>query len=275
MRTCPYCAEGIQDDVLVCPLCNANIGASAYVAAQAAPVAPPAAPIQPSIPGDAYATSQPQAGQGQTSGKATASLICGIVGWVILPIIASIPAIILGHLALSEIKKSAGRLKGHGLAIAGLVLGYVQMAFMPFLILIIAAIAIPNLIKSKMAANEASAVGSLRSYNYAMGAYAAQCPKIGFPPSLANLSSAPGSADCDHAHLLDNSLAVENPTKSGYSFLYVPGPVNKLGQITSFSLHARPANPGSTGQRYFYEDQTGAIRYNKTGSADEDSPVLE
>ncbi|MGC1167958.1 MAG: DUF4190 domain-containing protein, partial [Candidatus Acidiferrales bacterium] len=72
-----------------------------------------------------------------TSGKAIASLICGIFT-LFLP--ASIAAIILGHLSLSEIRKSAGRLGGRGVASAGLVLGYAGIALIPF-ILIIAAIA--------------------------------------------------------------------------------------------------------------------------------------
>ena len=59
-------------------------------------------------------------GPAETSGKATASLILGILAYIILPFLAAIPAIILGHLALSEIKKSAG-LKGNGMATAGVV----------------------------------------------------------------------------------------------------------------------------------------------------------
>jgi Domain of unknown function (DUF4190) len=107
-------------------------------------------------------------GPQQSSGKATASMVCGIA------------AVVLGHLALSEIKKSAGRLAGHGMAMAGLILGYIGVAMVPF-ILIIAAIAIPNILRSKMAENEASAVGSLRTFNTAMVTHAAECPKSGTP----------------------------------------------------------------------------------------------
>jgi type IV pilus assembly protein PilA len=267
MKKCPYCAEAIQDDVVVCPLCRMNLAANVY----SAPQAQPAAPSQPVIPGDAV-RARPT-GEPQTSGKALGSLIAGIAAYVIVPFLGAIVAVILGHLGLSEIKKSAGRLKGDGMAIAGMVLGYVQFAGIPF-ILIIAAIAIPNLLKSRMAANEASAVGSLRSYNYAMDAYAVQCPKIGFPHALSNLASR-GEANCDHAHLLDDSLAVDRPTKSGYYFVYAPGPVNQDGQITSFELRAEPVTPGTSGQRHFYEDQNGVIHYSREGSADSDSPALQ
>lgn len=63
----------------------------------------------------------------QTSNLALASLITGLLAWVLLPIIGAIAAIVTGHMAQSEIKKSAGRLTGNGLAIAGLVLGYGQV----------------------------------------------------------------------------------------------------------------------------------------------------
>ena len=88
----------------------------------------------------------------ETSVKAILSLVCGLLFFIPFLFIA---AIVFGHLALSEIRKSAGRLKGEGIAIAGLVLGYIEIAGIPFL-LIIAAIAIPNLLRARMAANESS-----------------------------------------------------------------------------------------------------------------------
>jgi type IV pilus assembly protein PilA len=270
MKRCPYCAEAIQDDTQVCPHCGMNLTANVYPPPPPQPVYQQPPP-QSGLPGDAYSGSgQPP----ETSGKAMGSLIAGISAYVIAPFVGSIVAIVLGHIGLSEIKKSAGRLKGDGLAIAGLVLGYLQWAALPF-VLIIAAIAIPNLLRAKMAANEASAVQSLRSYNYAVETYATQCPKIGFPHSLSNLSSSRGPADCDHAHLLDQSLATDLPVKSGYRFLYQPGPVNELAQIATFELRAEPITSGTTGVRYFFVDQTGVIRVKKDGHADEASEPLQ
>src|SRR5262249_48863958 len=108
MKRCPYCAEAIQDDAAVCPFCKTSLTANVN-----APPPLPNYPQQPSmqtgLPGDAYPTAQPQ-----TSGKATGSLISGIAAYVIAPFIGAIVAIVLGHLGLSEIKKSAGRLKGDG-----------------------------------------------------------------------------------------------------------------------------------------------------------------
>jgi hypothetical protein len=264
LRTCPYCSEAIQDDVVACPICKTTIVAGAYPGG--VPQTTPAAPTQPYPAANAYPTAPPQ-----TSGKATASLIAGIAGYVILPLLAAIPAIVLGHLALSEIKKSAGRLKGEGMAIAGLVLGYVQLAGIPF-ILIIAAIAIPNLIRARMAANEASAVGTLRVYTTASISYAVQCPKIGFARAVTNLG--PGSGDCDHANLVDGVLGASSPTKNGYRFEYAPSAPDDNGLITHFAFTADPISNG-TGTRHFFVDDTGVIRYNAAGPADVESPVLQ
>jgi hypothetical protein len=76
------------------------------------------------------------------------------------------------------------------MAVAGLVMGYIGVSILP--ILIVAAIAIPNLLQSRMAANEASAVGSLRTNNIALVSFAAQCPNQGYPPSLTFLGPGGG-----------------------------------------------------------------------------------
>jgi hypothetical protein len=176
----------------------------------------------------------------------------------------------MGHLSLSDIKRSAGALAGRGMAVAGLVLGYAGLAVLP--ILIIAAIAIPNLLRAKMAANEAFAVGCLRSYQYALGEYGSKCPKLGFPRSLGNLG--PGRGDCERAQLLDNSLGIDLPTKAGYVFIYNPGTEQSRGQVVSFTLEAHPVVQGTTGMRRFFLDQTGIIRVNSEGPADASSPSL-
>lgn len=192
-------------------------------------------------------------GEGRTSGKAIASLVCGIFFFV-LP--SAIVAIILGHLSYSEIGRSPGKIRGKGMALTGLMLGYLGIAFIP--ILIIAAIVIPNLLRAKMAANEASAVGSLRSYQYAMGAYAAKCPKTGFPKSFANLG--PGRGDCERADLLDASLGADQPIKFGYYFHYVVGETDDVGQVTSFVITADPVDEGNTGSRHFWVHRLFARR---------------
>jgi type II secretory pathway pseudopilin PulG len=198
-------------------------------------------------------------------------MVCGIL-FFFWPFTA-IAAVVLGHIALSEIKRSAGRLAGHGMAIAGLILGYIGVAFVPF-ILIIAAIAIPNLLRSKMAANEASAVGSLRTLNTAMVTYATQCPKIGYPKDLRSLGPGLSETDkCAHADLVDAQLGTALPMKYGYHFFYTPQ-VDADGLVTRYVLAADPVTPGSSGVRHFFTDESGVIRYSMRGGADVNSQPL-
>lgn len=207
-------------------------------------------------------------GEQTTSGKAIASLVMGIL--VFIPF-SAVVAVILGHLALSEIRKSAGRLKGQGLATAGLILGYAEIALIP-VILIIAAIAIPNILRAKMAANEASSVGSLRTYGVAITSYAAECPNQGYPVSTVNLG--PGAGNCEGANLIDRVLAGPMPTKSGYVFHYEPGSPDASGKVTTYTITADPIQENTTGIRHFFVDESGVIRAEKGRSAGVDSEPL-
>jgi type IV pilus assembly protein PilA len=219
----------------------------------------------------------------ETSGKAIGSLICGIL-FFLFP--AAIVAIVLGHLSLSDIRKAGGRLGGRGMAVAGLVLGYSGVLIIPF-VMIMAAIAIPNLLRARIAANEASAVGSLRTISVAAITYSATYSN-GFPPGLEALGG-PGSPSCDHAALIESMLA--SGRKAGYVFTYTPqfpaggqqpllSPTAAAKGCTNpgaprYSATADPIQPGSTGQRSFFTDQTGVIRYATSGSATTDSPPIE
>ncbi|MEO7319035.1 MAG: DUF4190 domain-containing protein, partial [Chthoniobacteraceae bacterium] len=80
-----------------------------------------------------------------TSGLAIGSLVCGILSFTFLPILASIPAIICGHMASSEIKRSAGAIGGKGVAMAGLIMGYITIAILPIIVVIaiLAGMALP------------------------------------------------------------------------------------------------------------------------------------
>jgi prepilin-type N-terminal cleavage/methylation domain-containing protein len=140
----------------------------------------------------------------------------------------------------------------------------IELLIVVAIILIIAAIAIPNLLRSRMAANEASAVGSLRTINTACVTYSSTYG-TGFPAALTNLAG-PAPATAANADLIDNTLALAPNTKSGYVFTYAPGaPVG--GTINTYTLNANPANPGTTGQRGFFTDESGVIRADPTGPA--------
>ena len=138
----------------------------------------------------------------------------------------------------------------------------IELLIVVAIILIIAAIAIPNLLRSKMAANEASAVGSLRAINTACITYST-IYGTGYPALLANLGPAtPASAAA--ADLVDSVLAAG--TKSGYVFTFTAGGVVG-GTINTYTITAVPSNVGTTGQRQFFTDQSGVIRANPSGAA--------
>lgn len=72
------------------------------------------------------------------SGLAIASLVCGIAAWVIFPVVAAIAAVVTGHLAKKEIRESGNSLGGDGMALAGLLMGYIQLGlFVLFLIIVL------------------------------------------------------------------------------------------------------------------------------------------
>lgn len=237
--------------------------------------------VQPSYPGQAAVPglASPPSAEPETSGKAIASLICGIC-FFIFP--AAVAAIILGHLSMSEINRSFGRLKGRGMATAGLVLGYGGVLLIPF-VLIVAAIAIPNLIRARTVANEASALASLRTIASAAIVYNTKYSS-GFPASLSALGgTGDGNASCEHAQLIDDTLAAGR--KAGYIFEYVPTGEQvirsdaksggcPIAGSQAFHVNAYPITRGSTGMRTFYIDETAVIRVSSNGFAGANSPAL-
>jgi len=140
----------------------------------------------------------------------------------------------------------------------------IELLIVVAIILIIAAIAIPSLMKARMSANEAAAAESLRTITTAENTYAAACPSVGFSASLAELNQ--GTICLGGKGILDNVLGASDPSyKSGYVFTY--GFTAVSGLNTAFTITGIPVTTGVTGQRGFYSDQTDVIRYSLTGSA--------
>jgi type IV pilus assembly protein PilA len=133
----------------------------------------------------------------------------------------------------------------------------IELLIVVAIILIIAAIAIPNLLRSKMAANEASAVGSLRSINTASVAYSTTYGQ--YPTNLSNLETN-GAVSSTAADLIDTVLG--GGVKSGYTFAFTVG-----GSNASYTITATPVTQGVTGQRGFFTDQSGVIRGDASGTA--------
>jgi type IV pilus assembly protein PilA len=144
----------------------------------------------------------------------------------------------------------------------------IELLIVVAIILIIAAIAIPNLIKSKMAANESSAVGSLRTITTGEIAYSTACPNLGFSTSLLELNA--GTACTPMTNEIDATLA--NGTKSGYNFTYAS---DAAVPSTWFQANADPVNVGTSGTRHFVVTQDGVIHYNLAAAAASTDPALQ
>lgn len=155
----------------------------------------------------------------------------------------------------------------------------IELLIVVAIILIIAAIAIPNLLRSRISANEASAVASIRAISQAEVQYATTYPQLGFADSLEKLG--PGKADqptAEAANLLDPALA--RGQKSGYTFTLTTNKGNKTGRDTAnttFTIIAEPLTPGQTGIRTFCSNQSSVLYYQADGAAcvPGTSPVLE
>lgn len=141
----------------------------------------------------------------------------------------------------------------------------IELLIVVAIILIIAAIAIPNLLRAKIAANEASAVSAIRTITTAETTYASTWG-FGYSLDLASLggTASPCIAAATSACIIDQTLSTG--TKAGYTFVAVGNTVTGV-TYNAFEANATPVVVGVTGQRAFCTDQTGVIRFNATGVA--------
>ena len=146
----------------------------------------------------------------------------------------------------------------------------IELLIVVAIILIIAAIAIPNLLRSKMAANEASAVATLRTLNTSAVAYSTTFGN--YPPTLASMGpiASGGTPTSTTADLVDSVLGKDPATKSGYTFVYA----GSGSPTSSYTITATPLTIGSTGQRGFFTNQSGVIRVDNSGAATSSSTPL-
>ena len=231
---CSKCGSNVADNSTVCPQCGN-------------PMTP-----QPSIQN--YGQPLPDA---KTDGKATTSMVLGILAMLLcfLGWLAGIPAIILGHMSRSNIRKSMGQLKGDGMALTGLILGYISVAGLPF-ILIFAAIAIPNLLRARQSANESGAMSIVRTLSTAEIEYQVNNPKAGYAADITTLGPSAGSVaqNCS-----SNNLC----TKYGYQFM-IQTDEQEPHQI--YVITAVPVKPNNTGTRDFCAGTDGILRYARPAS---------
>jgi hypothetical protein len=129
--TCPRCGAAAVPGAPFCPRCGARLlpepPSSAGRATVALPGLDPTEPDEPAWRGHLPAR-PPLIIPAEQSTLAAVSLVCGILAWTVLPLLGAVAAVVTGHLARSEIRRSEGRLGGWGLATAGLALGYAWLA---------------------------------------------------------------------------------------------------------------------------------------------------
>lgn len=151
----------------------------------------------------------------------------------------------------------------------------IELLIVVAIIGIIAAIAVPGLLRARMSGNEASAIGSMRTISSAEATYASSCGGGGYAQSLADLAAAPtaGGPSFIPADLGAAVLGAAATAKSGYGFVVGPGPVvntvlaaantcngSAAATATQFYAGGEPVTPGTTGTRFFGTNETGMIR---------------
>jgi type II secretory pathway pseudopilin PulG len=214
---CRNCGTGNPDGSTVCSKCGQNLSAA----------------VKPG-----QGVTQPLAANVTTDGKAIASLVLGILSITVLWILAGIPAVILGHISRASIKKSMGQLQGAGMALAGLIMGYVSIATLP-IILIVASIAIPALLRARQVAQESTAVINLKTLTSAEITYISAKGDYGTITELIN------------ANLLDSRF--DAAQVSGYRFVL-------MGSGHDYTATAMPIS-ANTGRFGYVSSADGVVRY--------------
>jgi prepilin-type N-terminal cleavage/methylation domain-containing protein len=140
----------------------------------------------------------------------------------------------------------------------------IELLIVVAIILIIAAIAIPNLLKARMAANDSGAASTIRTLNTAQVAYITAYPKVGFAQTLVQLGPPAGGCtkstvvDSTHACLIDDVLA--GAVKSGYHY-YLTNAAAVSGVFSDYTVSAGPLGMKTTGTRNYCANADAVVRY--------------
>jgi type IV pilus assembly protein PilA len=152
----------------------------------------------------------------------------------------------------------------------------IELLIVVAIIGIIAAIAVPGLLRARMSGNEASAIGSLRAINSAESTFSSSCGANGYAQSLADLAKPPSGST---AGFISPDLSTNGVTKSGYvvtlakdtSAANITTPSKTCNgaasaAVSAYFADAHPVTVGSTGQRSFATDTRGTIYFNNAGT---------
>ncbi len=146
----------------------------------------------------------------------------------------------------------------------------IELLIVVAIILIIAAIAIPNLLRARIAANESSAVASIRTINTAQVAYNSAYPTVGYANGLTLLGDGGTASNCNgttaptsaSACLIDSTL--ESGNKSGYTFKATAAAGTGSTILSSYVAYSNPQAPNQTGVRSFCSIADAVVRYSST-----------
>jgi type IV pilus assembly protein PilA len=149
----------------------------------------------------------------------------------------------------------------------------IELLIVVAIILIICAIAIPNMLRAKIAANQSAAVQNCRSVTSAEILYYTTF-NVGFAPSLTALGGpTTGTPTASDAQLVDEALSTTG-IKSGYTFTYVPLSMDSSGDYQDYSLNADPLSPNITGVDHYYTDEPSVIHMNPIAPATVNDPPI-
>lgn len=149
----------------------------------------------------------------------------------------------------------------------------IELLIVVAIILIIAAIAIPNLLRARIAANESSAVSSIRTMNTAQVTFQSTYPTVGYASTIAQLGpsastgcTTPSSTNSCLVDWVVSQASVAGSAKSGYYFKDTPAAALN-GMIPGYTLDGLPASVNQTGVRGFCSNEDAVIRFKAVGSA--------
>jgi type IV pilus assembly protein PilA len=144
----------------------------------------------------------------------------------------------------------------------------IELLIVVAIILVIAAIAIPNYLQARIRANEAVAVANVRTLVSAQAIYNNMYPEVGFAPDIASLTGSSSAPIPGAAGIVSNSMAV-----AGHGYLLTITPKVSGTMNVGYTVYGAPTHPGITGRRGFCASESGLVTYSADGSNNCTTPV--